>query len=147
MCPCEPLCGGTSTLSLKFTSMQTHLCPKLHSISLRMPCTMTPGMRKWQEGKPLDLRPREYLVPFLTAHCSCPLFLHLSCFPENAHNVMERFCFYPFHLKHHYGAFGQLPLIFTVVICLLVPLMYSFSVFFFFFLSDYLLICFKYFYS
>ena len=112
MCPCEPLCRGTSTLSLKFTSMQTHLYLKLHSMQSE---NATYHDSRHEEvgrrGQHWILRPREYLVPFLTAHCSCPLPSYTYLVPENAHNVsLGGTTVSIFHLKHHYGAFGQLSL-------------------------------------
>lgn len=71
-------------------------------------------------------------------------FIHIYLVPENAHNVsLGGTTVSIFHLKHHYGAFGQLSLDLHCSHLRFSTLdAYSFSVFFF--LSDYLLIYFKY---
>lgn len=70
-------------------------------------------------------------------------FIHVYHVPENVHNVsLGGTTVSIFHLKHHYGAFGQLSLDFH---CNHLPFstLDAYSFYVFFFLSDYLLIYFK----
>ena len=134
MCPCEPLCRGTSTLSLKFTSMQTHLYLKLHSMQSE---NATYHDSRHEEvgrrGQHWILRPREYLVPFLTAHCSCPLPSYTFILSLKMHTMFhwEGPQFLSSILSITMEPLASCPLIFTVGICLLVPLTLIHFLFFF----------------